>query len=220
MFHQELLLLDWESVQKPLNAGMRRVRSKPSKPPAVNDATTAIQLEIPKQIDQSSYMPEFQAALKNLTLTHRLSFLKLVTPEQNLSATSEAASTSKEKVFKPYWNGFSQMIADWLSLPTKTAFVGLGSILSHGSAIAKNVRFWFSTKRTSAQSEKWLKTSLPLSTSLAADYTDSASTKKLYVKTLSYRVYPGKALNSLWKQWVGATRKVYNSLSVYAALSR
>jgi putative transposase len=92
-------------------------------------------------------MPEFQAALKSLTSFHRLTFSSLATPVVSASKTLDQDSTTKEKVFLPYWNGFSQMMSDWLSLPTKIAYAGLASILSHGSAIGKNVKFWFSTKR-------------------------------------------------------------------------
>lgn len=165
--------------------------------------------------EKPSYMPEFQAALKSLTLLHRLTFSSLVTQGAKSSKTSDQDSTTSEKVFLPYWNGFSQMMSDWLSLPTKIAYVGLDSILSHGSAIGKNVKFWFSTKRTSAQNEKWLRTSLPSSTSLVAGCTDSESTKSELMKTVTYQVYPNKDLERIWKQWVHAVRKVYNISIAY-----
>ncbi|NEO10641.1 MAG: helix-turn-helix domain-containing protein [Moorea sp. SIO3I8] len=30
------------------------------------------------------------------------------------------------------------------------------------------------------------------------------------MKTTTYRVYPSKELESIWKKWVSAARKVYN----------
>jgi putative transposase len=215
MFLPESQQLSLGSLLRPLKGGTQQIKSKRSKRLVDKEDTTAIQLSVFNQQEKPSYMPEFQVALKNLTLKHRLTFLSLATPIAKLSQTLEVDSTSKGKVFKPYWNGFSQMMSDWLSLPTKIAYVGLGSILSHGSAIDKNVKFWFSTKRTSAQKEKWLKTYLPLSMSSVAGFTDLESTKRQYVKTVSYRVYPVKALNSIWKKWVGAYRFVYNLSIAY-----
>jgi putative transposase len=211
MFLQESLLPDWESAPRRSKDGSKKARSKGSLPPAVKDATTLIQLSILKpEIEPQSYMPEFQAALKNLTLSNRLIFSSLTTPDVKSSKTSGRDSTTDAKVFLPYWNGFCQMMSDWLSLPTKIAFVGLGSILSHGSALVKSVKYWFSTKRTSAQNERWLRTSLQSSTSSVVGSTDSESTKSKFLKTANYRVYPSKDLENLWKRWVSASRKVFN----------
>lgn len=216
MFHQELLLPDWESAQRHSKDGSKKTRSKRSSRQVVNDGTMSIQLPLLLEKDEKpSYMPEFQAALKNLTLKSKLSFCSLTTLTQKSSKTLDRDSTTDEKVFFPYWNGFCQMMSDYLSLPTKIGFAALGSILSHGSVIGKNVKYWFSTKRTSAQSVKWLKTSLQSSTSLAADSTDSENTKSVLLKTVSYRVYPVKALEKIWKQWTAATRKVYNVAIAY-----
>jgi putative transposase len=216
MLLQESLRPDWESAPKHLKDGSKREKSKRLSHRADKDVTTSTQLSILSyETEQRSYMPEFQAALKSLTWLHRLTFSSLVTPAAKSSKTSAQDSTTNEKGFYPYWNGFSQMMSDWLSLPTKIACVGLDSILSHGSAIAKNVRFWFSTKRTSVQNEKWLKTSLPSSTSSVAGSTDLESTKSKLLKTVSYRVYPSKALEQVWKRWVYAVRRVYNLSIAY-----
>ncbi|WP_365940660.1 helix-turn-helix domain-containing protein [Moorena sp. SIO3I8] len=48
------------------------------------------------------------------------------------------------------------------------------------------------------------------STSSAVGCTDSESTKIKSLKTTTYRVYPSKELESIWKKWVSAARKVYN----------
>jgi putative transposase len=216
MYHQGSLLPDWESAPGRLKDGLKPGKSKRSSRQGVNDDTTWTQLSLLQPtVEKPSYMPEFQAALKRLTSLHKLIFLSLTTPTVSALKTSDQDSTIKEKAFFPYWNGFSQMMSDWLSLPTKIACVGLDSILSHGSVVAKNVRFWFSTKRTSAQNEKWLKTSLPSSMSSVADCTDSGSTKNKSLKTVSYQVYPIKNLEQIWKQWVYAVRKVYNISIAY-----
>jgi putative transposase len=195
-------------------------KSKASSPKGGNEDITSIQLSlfdaaIPQMNESYFYMPEFQVAVRKMTLSNRLSFFSLVTPTQKSSPTSEVDSTSNEKVFKPYWTEFSQTLVNLLSLPTKIGFVALGSILSHGSVLGSRLKYWFSTKRTSAQSGKWSKISLPLSMSSVVDCTGLESTKDKLLKTVSYRVYPAKELEIIWKKWVSAVRKVYNISIAY-----
>ena len=216
MYHQESLLPDWESTPRHLKDGSKPGKSKRSSPQEDKDATTWIQLSLLEiQNEQPSYMQEFQAVLKRMTCLHKLTFYSLVTPELKLSRTSGVDSTTEEKAFYPYWNEFSQMMSDWLSLPTKTGFVDLGSILSPGYAKDKNVKYWFSTNRTLAQKGRWLKTSLQSSMYSVAGFTGLENTKSKSLKTVSYRVYPVKALEKVWKQWVAAVRKVYNISIAY-----
>ena len=215
MYLQGSLPLGLESVQKPLKGGSKKGKSKVSKRREGKEGTTWTQLSLfnqPKQktTEQQSYMQEFQAALKKMTLNNKFSFSYLVTPMQKLFETSEVDSISKEKVFTPYWTELSATLASILSLPTKIGFAALGSILSHGCAINSKLRYWFSTKRTLAQSKKWLKIFWQSSTYLAADCTDSGSTSKKLLKTVSYQVYPNSYLKLIWKKWVAAVRKVYN----------
>jgi len=215
MYHQGSLLPDWELAPKPLKDGLKLERSRASSRKADSGDTTLTQLSLfevatPPILDPSSYMPGFQAALKSPILQHKLSFLSLVTPIRKSSPILAADSILNGKVFKPYWSEFSPIIAEQLSLPTKIGSVDLGSILLHGSVTANKPKYWFSTKLTSAQNEKWLRISLLSSMYLAADCTDSENTKSKSLKTLSYRVYPTKELEAIWKKWVAATRKVYN----------
>jgi putative transposase len=220
MYHQGSLPLNLESVPKRSKDGLKQEKSKVSSRKAVKEDTISIQLSlfdtvIPQTNEQPCFMPEFQAAVKKLTLNSKLTFLSLVIPMQKLSQMSEADSTSSEKVFKPYWTEFSQTLANLLSLPTKIGFAALGSILSHGSVLGSRLKYWFSTKKTSAQNEKWSKISLPSSTSSVVDYTDCESTKNKSLLTVSYRVYPTKELAVIWKKWAAAVRKVYNISIAY-----
>jgi putative transposase len=216
MYHQESLLPDWESAPKRLKDGSKREKSRRSLPQADKDDTTWTQLSLLETLsEQPSYMQEFQVALKEVSCLHKLSFCSLVTPRLKSSKTWEVDLTTEEKGFYPYWNGFSQMMSDWLSLPTKTDFADLGSILLHGCAKDKSVRYWFSTNRVLAQNERWLKTYWQSSMSSVVDCTDLESTKSKLLKTVSYRVYPIKALERLWKQWVAAVRQVYNISIAY-----
>jgi len=211
MYRQESLLPDWESAPKPSKGGSKRAKSRRLSPQEDSVATTWTQLSLLDLLSrQQSYMREFQAALKKMTCLHRLTFYSLVTQWEKSSKTSAQDSTINAKAFFPYWNEFCQMMSDWLSLPTKTDFADLGSILSHGSYNATNAKYWFSTKRTLAQNERWLRISLQSSTSSVAGCTDLESTKSKSLKTVSYRVYPVKGLEKIWKQWVAAVRQVYN----------
>lgn len=89
-------------------------------------------------------------------------------------------------------------------------FAALGSILSHGSVLGSRLKYWFSTKRTSAQNGKWSKIFLQSSTSLAVGSTVLENTKSESLKTVSYRVYPTKQLEKIWKKWIAAALMVYN----------
>ncbi len=220
MYHQGSLLPDWELAPKRSKDGWHPVKSKVSSHKVVKEDTTSIQLSLFDQVihqtnAQPCFMPEFQAAVKSLTLNSKLSFLSLVIPMRKSSPTLEVDSTSSEKVFKPYWTEFSQTLANLLSLPTKIGFAALGSILSHGCVLGSRLKYWFSTKRTSARNGKWWKIFLPSSTSSVADCTDLESTKSKLLKTVSYRLYPCKELEIIWKKWVAAVRKVYNISIAY-----
>jgi putative transposase len=220
MYPQGSLLPDWESAPRRLKGGLRKEKSKVFSPRVDKEDTTSIQLSLFDQAiqvtsEQPCFMPEFQAAVKNLTLNNRLSFLNLVTPTQKSLPISGVDLTSSEKGFKPYWTEFSQTVANLLSLPTKIGFAALGSILSHGCVLGSRLKYWFSTKRTSAQNGRWSKIYLPLSRYLAPDCTDCESTKNKLLKTVSYRLYPCKELSIIWKKWVAGVPKVYNISIAY-----
>lgn len=219
MYVQGSLLPDWESPPKRLKGGSKKAKLKASSLRGVKEDITSTQLSLldlmTQPVEKQYFTHEFLAALKRPTLSNKYSFLSLITQTRNSSQTSDQDSTSNEKVFKPYWNPFCQMISDWLSLPTKIACAGLDLILLHESPAVQKLRYWFSTRRTSVQKEKWLRTSSPLSTSSVVDCMDSGSIKNKFVKTVSYRVYPCKELAAIWKQWVRAVRKVYNISIAY-----
>ncbi len=220
MYPQGLRRPDWELAPELSKGGLKMEKSKVSSPPLDKEDTMWTQLSLlelltKKTDEQLSYMPEFQAAVKNLTLNNKYSFFSLTIPMRNLSPTSAADSTLEEKVYKPYWTEFSQTLVNLLSLPTKIGFAVLGSILSHGCVLGSRLKYWFSTKRTSAQKEKSWQIFWPLSTSLVTDSRDSESTKNTLTKTLTYRVYPSKELEKIWKKWVAAVRKVYNISIAY-----
>ena len=220
MSPQESQPQGWESAPEPSKDGSKREKSKESSPKAVKEDTTWIQLsdvhqEIPQTLEEPCFMPGFQAAVKKLTSLNKLTFLSLVIPMQKSSLTSEADSTSSEKVFKPYWTEFSQTLSNLLSLPTKIGFAVLGSILSHGCVLGSRLKYWFSTRRTSAQNGKLWKMFLPSSTPSVSGCEDSPSTKSKSLLTVTYRVYPCRELEKVWKKWIAGVRKVYNISIAY-----
>jgi hypothetical protein len=130
--------------------------------------------------------------------------------------TSAQDSNSKEKTFKPNCNPFCQMKSDGLSLPVKLVGAGLDSILSHVRTRPQKLRSWFSNRATLAHNEKWLKMSLPSSTSLVAAWVRySENTNSKYAKIVSYQVYPCQKLGVIRKKWVSAVCKIYNILIAY-----
>ncbi len=198
-----------------LSGGKKKGKSKRSERHQDNDATTATQLSIFHLLNQPSSTPELAVEVKKPTFSDRLTFFCLATPDVKLSKTSGVASISKEKVLLPYWNKFTQVTSEWLSLPQKIDCVGSDSILSHGWRSGAGARFWFSTIVHLVQNARWLKIYSPLSTATVADCTDSESIKSKSLKTLTYRVYPKGETKKVWMLRIHANRKVYNNAIAY-----
>jgi transposase, IS605 OrfB family, central region len=198
-----------------LSGGKKKGKSKRTERHQDNDATTATQLSIFHLLNQPSSTPELAVEVKKPTFFDRLTFFCLATPDVKLSKTSGVVSISKEKVLLPYWNKFTQVTSEWLSLPQKIDCVGSDSMLSHGLRSGAGVRFWFSTIVHLVQNARWLKIYSPLSTATVADCTDSESIKSKSLKTLTYRVYPKGETKKVWMLRIHANRKVYNNAIAY-----
>ncbi len=126
---------------------------------------------------------------------------------QIIKKISEADSTSKEKRSLPFWDKSCQEISRQLWSDTKIDLRGLVETSSNGSVSKTIANSWFSVETSCLQNEKWLKISLPSSTSLVADSTDSVSTNLLSKKI---RVYPETKLAAKWRTWLAASRWCYN----------
>lgn len=198
-----------------LSGGKKKGKSKRTERRQDSDGTTATQLSIFHLLNQPSSTPELAVEVKKPTSFDRLTFFCLATQDAKLSKTSGADSISKEKVFSPYWNKFTQATSEWLSLPQKIDCVGSDSILSHGLRSGAGARFWFSTIVHLVQNARWLKIYSPLSTATVADCTDSESIKSKSLKTLTYRVYPKEETKKVWMLRIHANRKVYNNAIAY-----
>lgn len=116
-------------------------------------------------------------------------------------------STLNEKGYYPFWDESCQEMSRKLWSLTQTDSFGLALTSSNGFVSKTIANSWFSTKSTSLQNEKWLKTSLQSFMSSVADYTDCESTS---VKSKKIRIYPDSKLASTWRKWIAAARWSYN----------
>ena len=152
-------------------------------------------------------MPESAATNSEKTSKDKLATSKVSTRKLKSSKISEADSTSKENHCLPFWDKSCQDLSQLLWSDTKTDSQGLVATSSNGSASQTIANSWFSVEVNCLQSGKWLKISLPSSTSSVADSTDSENTNLLSKKI---RVYPEIGLSAKWRTWIAASRWCYN----------
>lgn len=193
---------------------MQQVKSKPSELQQDTDATTSIASSTPNQLSNEiqSSIVESAATSNETTSTDKPTTSSPSSQKGKSSKKSAQDSTTKEKTFFPFWNESCQEISNKLWSHIKTDSPDSGLSLSVGCVNKIIQNSWFSTERTCLQKENSLKISLPLSTSLAANSTDSESTK---IKSKKTRVYPETKLKSEWKKWVNASRFCYNKAIAY-----
>jgi hypothetical protein len=135
--------------------------------------------------------------------------------EQNLLAKWEEDLIGNERTLRlrsgqglePYWNESCQEISAQLLSVLKTDWCASDLTTSNGYVNNTAVKSWFSMRQYSLPNENSLKIYYPLSTVLAADYTDLESTKLCSKKI---RIYPQPELEKIWKQWMAAARRCYN----------
>lgn len=207
MSHQEKPAGSFKSRRKHSEIGIQQERLIQSELPLTNDVTilTAF-LEEPK-VDLSPSTPESVASSKKRTLKGKLCTSRDSTRTQSCSKTSEVDSTLSEKACLPFWDESCLEISEQLWSDIKTGLPVSESISLSGSVSSKIANSWFSVDRSALQNGKWLKISLPLSTSLAADSMGSESTNLLSKKI---RVYPETKLALKWRTWIAASRWCYN----------
>ena len=152
-------------------------------------------------------MPELAVTSNEKNSNDKSATSKTSTRKPKSLKTSEVASTSKEKRCLPFWDKSCQEISQQLWSDTKTGLQGLVATSSNGSVSKTIANSWFSVETSCLQNEKWLKISLPSSTSLAADSTASENTNLLSKKI---RVYPETRLAAKWRTWIAASRWCYN----------
>ena len=178
-----------------------------SEPPPTNDATTLTAFLEPDTTELPLSMPELAVTSNEKNSNDKSATSKTSTRKPKSLKTSEVASTSKEKRCLPFWDKSCQEISQQLWSDTKTGLQGLVATSSNGSVSKTIANSWFSVETSCLQNEKWLKISLPSSTSLAADSTASENTNLLSKKI---RVYPETRLAAKWRTWIAASRWCYN----------
>lgn len=150
-----------ELTNEPSAAGMKMAKSKPSKRHQVNADTISSHslLALHQILEPLCCTPELVLAPSNQISTDKLPHLETSTRKRKLSQKSVEDSTSSAKKCLPYWDKSCKVMSEWLSLPTKIGSQDLALTSFDGSVNNTTVNSWFSTKQTSVQSEKWLKTS-------------------------------------------------------------
>lgn len=207
MSHREKLAKSCKSQKKRLETGSLPTKYQQSELPPTSDATTLTAFSEQNTTESQLSMPESAATNSEKTSKDKLATSKVSTRKLKSSKISEADSTSKENHCLPFWDKSCQDLSQLLWSDTKTDSQGLVATSSNGSASKTIANSWFSVEVNCLQSEKWLKISLPSSTSSVADSTDSENTNLLSKKI---RVYPEIGLAAKWRTWIAASRWCYN----------
>ena len=196
-----------KSRKKHLEIGSQAEKSLQLELPLISDVmTSTVFLEKIKPESQPSTPECLQQSRKTISSD------KLITSDHSIQKPKstkilEEGLTSKEKGFLPFWDGSCQAISKQLWSDIKTGLQGSVLTSSNGSVSSKIANSWFSVDQTFLQNGKWLKISLPSSTSSVADSTDLENTNLLSKKI---RVYPETALAKKWRTWIAASRWCYN----------
>lgn len=103
------------------------------------------------------------------------------------SQTSALDSTTREKVYRGFWNESKKEISTKLWWPTKTGWRDLGQISSNGSSISRGHLSSFKTAKFTHQSRNLLKTLWQSYTFSHAGSTEKEDTKKLNAKEKTER---------------------------------
>lgn len=199
-----------------LGAGTSKERLKPSGRKANSADTTskAIQLELKLgwTPESTSSTPELVLALKNPTLSDKLSTSSPDTQTEKLSQKLEEVLTSNVKRCLPYWDESCQAMSNALWLLTKTDWRDSDLTCLDGSVNKTGVNSWFSMSQVSLHQKRWLRICSPSFTVSVQGFTDSASTR---LRSRKIRIYPSVELNKLWRKWLAACRYCFNQAIAY-----
>jgi putative transposase len=133
-------------------------------------------------------------------------------PSVSSSQTLEQTSTGKEHKLTPFWNSYTTNETKRWWLPTGT---GCADLKVNGwNGIAKNLsaKSWYTTKimkstTTISQNENWSAVSA-LSVEIGAPV--ATEEKGIEWKARLIRLLPTKNQDTIFRQWVGAARWIYN----------
>lgn len=159
---------------------------------------------------KESYMPEFLVKNNEMILLGKSVSLEADIQRTRSSKILAVDSTSKEKVFEPFWTELcAEMSQKWLSL-TKTGCVGSDLICSNTLQQSTTAESWFSTTLFTPLNESLLRTYFPSFMCSPVDFTDCENT---IIRSKKIRIYP-KSKNRM-KQYLGLSRYWYNKAVEY-----
>ena len=126
---------------------------------------------------------------------------------QKSSKTTEAASISNEKGFKPYWSVLCEEISSKLLLPIGTDSPDSAERL-YNSWLNKTVeKSWFSTQLYTVPQQSLLPIGSQYSTSFPAECTVSGDT---VIKSRKIGISPTTTQKAILRKWFGGSRFFYN----------
>lgn len=157
-------------------------------------------------------MPELAVVTSQTICPVKEITFKDSTRQPRLLPTSEVVSTSKEKVFYPYWSELCEAISSRLLLPTKTDSLDLDSTLFDGWLSKTVDKSWFSINLHTLRNRSLLPIFSPSLRSLVQESMDSGDT---VTKSRKIRLYLGKDQERLIEKWFGVARFCYNKTIEY-----
>ena len=161
-----------------------------------------------KGMDKLQSMTAESVVVNNLTSSPDIS--PTCTPssrKRKSSNTSVHDSTTKEKVFEPYWNDLCVEISSRLLLPVETDLPDLGVNSLSTWSVSTVEKSWFSTNLKVSQNQSLPQIFSPSFTSSHAVSTDSENTAK---KSKKIRVFLNPEQRLMVRQWFGVSRYVFN----------
>ena len=176
-------------------------------------------------MQESLVIPNQQA------LSEPLKFFRLQNPKLNLFEKLVPDSILGGKTVAPFWSQYTQAISNALSALTPMESADLENHALRNYASLQDANSWFSMNVTPLKTGNSLKISCPSSLAFLLGYTGAepekqpkkrlkktprnSTTKTTPNAVKKIRIYPGKELHQLWKQWLAAYRWIYNWTIAY-----
>lgn len=191
----------------PMKGKSKALETKQDKDSLTSSPIFGMQLEPPLFATVELVQPS-----KKRTLNDKLSTCASNTPPPKSLKTSEADSTSSEKVFAPYWTDLCEEISSRLLLPVEIDSVDSDSSYFSTWSNKTVEKSWFSTKLYTALKANSQGIFSPSLTSSLVECTDYEATQN---KSKKIRVFLNSEQKKLVKHWFGVSRYVYNTTIAY-----
>ena len=142
-----------------------------------------------------------------MTLSPNLNTCVANSQRQKSSKTTEVASISNGKGFKPYWNTLCEEISSELLLPIKTDSPDSAERLYNSWSNKTVEKSWFSIKQFIAPKRSLLPIYSQFSMSFPAECMDSGDT---VTKSKKIEISPTTEQKAILRKWFGGSRFFYN----------